>query len=299
MKSRKGIVISIENRNVSIITQDGEFTSVCIDKKKTTPSVGEEYEGILAKNSIFNNDFSKYIAACLIFLIILSGGSAYAYYMPVSTVVLNTDNPNVELKLNRWGKVIDAKALNKDGDKILKEINIKNNSVNKALIAILEKGKKDKFLNEDYMKGIKTITLDIKGKKDVNLSEFKKEIDKGKLNLVIDRNGTTIFNKTNSDKNYNDADKKTKEPIKSNEKSSVNNGLIDNKNDVNNNEETIQRNSVDEKSTEENDKSKKLNGNSNIKEDEKKPADAENANSNKEDKIKKNESKKDKNLEKE
>ncbi len=298
MKSRRGIIVSIEGKVASIITSDGEFLNVYVDKKKQNPNVGEEYEGVLSKDGIINNRFFKYIAACLIFFIVLSGGSVYAYYTPVSTVVIDT-NPIVELKLNRWDRVIEVKALNEDGIKILKKINIKNDSVDKALITILERSEKDKFINQDYIKENKIITLDIKGKKDVSLSEFKKEIDKGKLNLVIDRNGATIFNKTNSTENYNSVDKKAKESIKSNEKSNVNNGLIDNKNDVNNNEKTIQSNSVDEKVTEENDKSKKSNGNSNIKEDEKKPANAKNPNSNKEGKIKKNESKKDKNVEKE
>ncbi|WP_423200882.1 anti-sigma-I factor RsgI family protein [Clostridium carboxidivorans] len=193
------MVISVEKKFVSILTCDGEFLNVYVDNERNIPNIGEEYEGLLTKKGTISSNLFKYAAACLIFFMILSGGSAYAYYTPVSTIVVNI-NPSLEMKLNRWDRVIDVKPLNEDGVKLLKEINIKNDVVDKALMEILERSEKDKFINEDYTKENKIVTLNIEGKKDVDLSGFKKEIDKEKLNLRIDKNGTVIFNKTNSDK---------------------------------------------------------------------------------------------------
>lgn len=274
MESKKGIVISVEKKFVSILTCDGEFLNVYVDKERNIPNIGEEYEGLLTKKGTFNSNLFKYVAACLIFFMILSGGSAYAYYTPVSTIVVNI-NPSLEMKLNWWDRVIDVKPLNEDGVKLLKEINIKNDVADKALMEILERSEKDKFINEDYIKENKIVTLNIEGKKDVDLSGFKKDIDKEKLNLRIDKNGTVIFNKTNSGKNYNVEDKKVKEPIKSGEKGNMNNNLINSESTVNN-DKNIKDSGTSEKNIEGNNKDvpnkdnlKKSNGNTNVKENQK------------------------------
>ncbi|AKN30661.1 hypothetical protein Ccar_07385 [Clostridium carboxidivorans P7] len=272
MESKKGIVISVEKKFVSILTCDGEFLNVYVDNERNIPNIGEEYEGLLTKKGTISSNLFKYAAACLIFFMILSGGSAYAYYTPVSTIVVNI-NPSLEMKLNRWDRVIDVKPLNEDGVKLLKEINIKNDVVDKALMEILERSEKDKFINEDYTKENKIVTLNIEGKKDVDLSGFKKEIDKEKLNLRIDKNGTVIFNKTNSDKNYNAEDKKVKEP--GNGEDTTNNNLINSESTVNN-DKNIKDSGTGEKNIEGNNKAvpnkdnlKKSNENTNVKENEK------------------------------
>ncbi|AKA68589.1 anti-sigma-I factor RsgI family protein [Clostridium scatologenes] len=272
MESKKGIVISVEKKFVSILTCDGEFLNVYIDKERNIPNIGEEYEGLFTKKGTLSSNLFKYVAACLIFFMILSGGSAYAYYTPVSTIVVNI-TASLEMKLNRWDRVIDVKALNEDGVKLLKEINIKNNVADKALMEILERSEKDKFINEEYTKENKIVTLNIEGKKDVDLSGFKKEIDKEKLNLRIDKNGTVIFNKTNSDKNYNTEDKNVKEP--SNGEGNTNNNLINSESTVNN-DKNIKDSDTNKKNIEGNNKAvpnkdnlKKSNENTNVKENEK------------------------------
>ena len=46
--------------------------------------------------------------------IFISSAFAYAYYTPVTTVVLSI-NPSISIEANRWNKIISSKALNSDG----------------------------------------------------------------------------------------------------------------------------------------------------------------------------------------
>ncbi|KAJ53094.1 hypothetical protein CTM_04565, partial [Clostridium tetanomorphum DSM 665] len=126
---------------------------------------------------------------------------AYAYFKPVSTIVL-TINPSIELKVNRFNKVLKVVGLNNDGKKIINEVNIKNKSIDDALNNILKQAKEDKFINDSYIKADKTVSLDIQGR-NVNITSFKENIIKDKINMDVKVNGEIKehLNNNNSNKN--------------------------------------------------------------------------------------------------
>jgi hypothetical protein len=205
VNTRSGLVMKIEHSTVYLMTADGEFVKVRLDKKESLPIIGSEYCGKVIKNTFIKSNIIKYASvACLMLFTLLSGGGAYAYYKPVSTVTISI-NPVIELKSNVWKKVISANPLNGDGKRILQEISLKNKTVEDALILVLAQAKKDKFINENYNKNNKTVEISIKGK-ELSLSSFEKKINEDALSVKIDNNGTIIYNKNSKNESGSSSD---------------------------------------------------------------------------------------------
>lgn len=192
--------MNIEKNSAYIMTSNGEFFKIKIDKNKPIPVIGSEYTGEVFKNSSAHISKFKYaIAACLLFFILSLGGGAYAYYTPVSTVTINI-NPSIEFKLNRWNKVVSSHALNSDGEKILAQLETQNKSIDTTLMMVINQAKTDKYINENYINTDKTIVINIVGK-EVNLPNLENQLSKDNLNVKIDNNGSTVFNKKNKESN--------------------------------------------------------------------------------------------------
>lgn len=176
MLDKTGIVMEIKNKKARILTPSGEFVEVKING--STPTIGSVYTG----TQIRKIPFYKYAAAAACLIISIStGGAAYAYYTPTASITLNTD---LELKLNRWNKIIKALPLNENGKELLSSMNLENRDVNDGLGLIMEKSEQN---------GLE-ISLDITSKEDklVDLSKFKDSSKKKKLDVKIN------YNKSNS-----------------------------------------------------------------------------------------------------
>ncbi|MFL0194007.1 hypothetical protein ACJDU8_00150 [Clostridium sp. WILCCON 0269] len=197
MGKKEGIVVSINGKYANLLTSCGEFIKVNCNGKR--PNIGEKFKG----DEVFHNFFylnGKAItaAACIMFILFVGAGTK-AYYSPVATVLVDI-NPHIELKVNFLDKIIFCKALNNDGGKILSHIKINNVNINNGLEMIIDESKKDKFINEDYVK-TKTISINITGK-NIDVSEFKSNAAASNLNVKIQSNGNVILNK-NLNKNSN------------------------------------------------------------------------------------------------
>jgi len=185
--TKTGVVLQVEKNKAILMTASGEFIKVKIAAK--APKLGETYTGKIHKE----NNLFKYAAAvaCLLFMF-LSGGGAYAYYSPVTTVQVSI-NPSLELKLNRFNKIIKYSPLNKDGEVLLSHLSIKNVNIDDGLNQIVEEAKKEHFINDNYIKTEKIISINItSGNKDksLKLSKFQKYMADQKLNLNLNNNGT-------------------------------------------------------------------------------------------------------------
>lgn len=245
MNIKNGLVMEIKENAAYIMTPDGEFLKIKIDKSKALPVVGGEYNGkVYSTPFIYIKKFKYITAACLIFFVLSLGGEAYAYYTPVSTVTISI-NPSIEFKLNRWNRVLSSQALNSDGEKILKEIKTKNTQIDDALVMVVNQAKEDKYINDNYINADKTIAVNITGK-EIDLPSLEKKLSENNLNAKIDNNGTTVFNKTNkstnniSPKNNNsninksNSDKNKSSTDKNNSNSNKNYKASDNANDIKN-----------------------------------------------------------------
>ena len=179
---KTGIVISIMNKKVGIMTSGGEF--VYIKTKKVVPNVGEIYSGELYKKNLFLHKYA--ITAASLMFVLISSVSAYAYYTPVTTIVVSI-NPSVSLEANRWNKIISSKALNSDGSLLLSNIKLKNKSIDVGLELLVNEAKTEHFIDDEYINDEKIISVDIKSDKDgvIDISKFKGAIDDNNLNIKI------------------------------------------------------------------------------------------------------------------
>ena len=179
---KSGIVMCIMNKKAGIMTSGGEF--VYIKTSKTLPKVGEIHTGQLCNKNLFLYKYA--ITAALLMFVIVSSASAYAYYAPVTTIVLNI-NPSVSLKANRWNKIISSKALNSEGSLLLNNIKLKNKSIDAGLELIVKEAKAENFINDKFVNDKKVISVDIKSNKNnsIDISNFRKMIVSNKLNYII------------------------------------------------------------------------------------------------------------------
>jgi len=166
MISKTGIVLEIKDRKACIMTPSGEFAEVKI--LGDSPAIGSTYTGAIEqKLPLF-----KYIAAAACFILFITTGStAYAYYTPVASVVVDL-NPSLELKINKWNRIIKAAALNEDGEKMLDSLSIKNKTIDDGLSMIVEEAENENFINPS-------------NKADINVSLSIKTLDKASKDREI------------------------------------------------------------------------------------------------------------------
>lgn len=235
--------MEIKNKSAYILTPDGEFVKVKI--KGTVPSIGGTYSG-QPSNKIPLSRYAS-IAACFI-LFFSFGGAAYAYYTPVASLVLKMD-PSIELKINRWNKIIETLPLNDDGKTILDSVDLKNKSVNEGLNMILDEATKENLIKPEP-ENDKKISLDVNSDKalDLNINEFENKVKDKNLQLEVKYPETVTSNDTkdnntkdtltkpeeNTDKNKS---KNTDNQNNSNSKNNQNGNKANNKN-LNNSEKS-------------------------------------------------------------
>lgn len=219
MSKREGIVVSVSGKYANLLTPSGEFIKVNCKNRK--PNIGEKFQGYQVNNNIFHFNARGLAAAACIMFILTIGGGVKAYYSPVATVLVSI-NPHIELKVNYFNKIISSKALNDDGRKILSEVKIKDVNINEGLQIIIDQSKKDKFIDDNYIK-TKTVSVDIDGKK-INISKFKSNIQASNLSIKIQSNGNVILDKNLNNKSSENANyqKPAGNNTESNENSSVN-----------------------------------------------------------------------------
>lgn len=235
--NRTGIVLQLEKNKAILMTSSGEFAKVKIPGK--APNIGETYTGKIYKE----NNLIKYATAiaCLLF-VFLTGGGAYAYYSPVTTVQVSI-NPSLELKLNRLNRIIKYSPLNKDGEVLLTHLNIKNSNIDDGLNQIVEEAKKEKFINENYIKAEKFISVSIASgdkSKSLKLAKFEKYMTDNKLNLNLNNNGKE------TKLEHGEVVKETKKEVPSHNQTEItpsNSNTINNGNEKKNDDSNIPNNS--------------------------------------------------------
>lgn len=175
MSNKKGIVMETTNKAVYVLSSNGEFYKLKL--KGTQPNIGEEYFGEEINEMGLFNHFNKVAVAASLSFAIFSSTAAYAYYKPVSTVLL-TGSSAIELKSNRFNRVISAKSLNDSGKNIMSKVTVNNKSVDDALVDIL---------NELPKNNAESIDLKVTGKS-IKVDKFKSSIMNNKLNVKLIQN---------------------------------------------------------------------------------------------------------------
>ena len=104
----------------------------------------------MKKSSFFYSRYIRYaaaFAACLIFFLCTVGGSSI-YRTPVSYISIDI-NPSIELSLNRFDRIVDAKGYNKDGTALLDNLDLENKYYTDGVEILLADGTFKQYLQKD------------------------------------------------------------------------------------------------------------------------------------------------------
>ena len=115
----RAVVTQIQGKFAAILSEDGRIEKIT-NKNYVIGQVIEMKENVKAKKHI-----AAWVASAAAIVLVALGGTAYAYYSPYYYVSLDV-NPSIEYTLNRFDRVLTAKAVNEDGTEILKEVDLKN-----------------------------------------------------------------------------------------------------------------------------------------------------------------------------
>lgn len=156
-KMNKGIVMEIQPRKIIVMTREGAFESIPRSGRHCV--VGEEIEYRNAATVPHMWRYASAAAAVILFIVTLSlwgplgslggpgGAKAVAAYVSVDI------NPSIELAIDEDEIVLEAKGLNRDGQRVLAEVEYEGRSVEEVATLLLEEadeqGYLDRYLAED------------------------------------------------------------------------------------------------------------------------------------------------------
>ncbi|MGH4140189.1 anti-sigma-I factor RsgI family protein [Clostridium sp.] len=150
------------------------------------------------------------VTAASLMFICISSIVAYAYYTPVTTLVLSI-NPSISIEASRWNKIIGSKALDSDGSLILNNIVLTNKSIDNGLELLVKEAKAENFINDKYINDKKIISIHIKSNKNISIEEKPSIVKEGnKDNNNNDHSSNYESQKTKNNslnkflKNFND-----------------------------------------------------------------------------------------------
>ncbi|MBK5481427.1 anti-sigma factor domain-containing protein [Peribacillus sp. TH16] len=179
---KKGVILSINKRFVTLLTPEGEFLKT--KRQERTYEVGEEITfspfkpKVTLSFSSFHLSFKKkamlsVTAALLILFSILPSYSSehVSAYMTIDV------NPSIELELNDQLEVLKLTGLNEDGKLVINKLtNWKGKEIKTVTNRIVETTKKLGYLKGNKQIVVSTTLLDKDKKLDKNLKEEIKEI---------------------------------------------------------------------------------------------------------------------------
>lgn len=191
MKKATGVVIKVYDKYVCVRTVNGDLINVKL--KDYTPNTGDIYTGIIYNNSILTA--GGILIACII-VVILLGQNIYYYFTPSATVIVDIP-PTIQLKVNKWDKIIDVKTFKLSAQKLVKPIKLKNTSINKGLETIITEAKNQKAINDIHIKDKQPITIYISNKDNriIDLVEFDNYMKHQELEYQVNNNGTGTLKK--------------------------------------------------------------------------------------------------------
>ncbi|MBP1762096.1 MAG: hypothetical protein H6Q64_1638 [Firmicutes bacterium] len=164
MKTKKGIVVEADKNKAVILLPGGEYRKV---------RTGGNYleEGDLYEYN--STPVVRYAVAAVLLLAIIVGGIDYNSVKAYAS--LGTD---LELGINRWGRVVSVQAKSIEGQQILDNVQVKNDKLEIAVEKITRQAMKEENKNpQEIRQNLKT---KVNAKDNQKLEEnIKKNVNKG------------------------------------------------------------------------------------------------------------------------
>jgi len=126
----KAVIVEIKDSLVAVLTDDGRIISV----KNNNYEIGQVIQMSTPKIR-FTRKITAFAASAAA-LVVLGVGS-WAYASPYTYVSLDV-NPSIEYTVNRFDRVLRVKAVNDDGEEILKKISLDNLDNKTIQVALAE-----------------------------------------------------------------------------------------------------------------------------------------------------------------
>lgn len=141
----KVVIVEIKNSFAAALSEDGRVLKI----KNKNYAIGQE---IIFKN---NNNYIK-LAASIAASLVLFVTPAWAYLTPYSYVSLDI-NPSFEFLINRFDRVLEVRAVNDDGEKVVDKISIaglKNKEIKDAVKSVIVELKEQGYIIEGKEGGV-------------------------------------------------------------------------------------------------------------------------------------------------
>lgn len=177
-----GIVLKKRSKKCYVLTQYGDFMLLYSPEDE---SVGEICTGSARKE----RDFFTIPMRLIFIVIVLVAAVGFYSYTHVDRTVVIKGGFYVELDVNRWNRIINVTGLNTNGNEIKQSVKLFNNSLDSAIVSLLDAGIKDKYISENNQVNV-FITSD--SKNSLSLESTKKYITSKKLKVVINNDGNDI-----------------------------------------------------------------------------------------------------------
>lgn len=137
----KAVVVGKKDGKAIVVDTKGRFHEI---KDSNDLIIGQEYErGMVWK--IHKRLIAAGVSLAMVFTL---GTTGYAYTVPVDYVTLDI-NPSVELGVNMFGTVVDINNFNEDGTDLTENLDLKGDTVDKALTELVKKATDKGYLTEE------------------------------------------------------------------------------------------------------------------------------------------------------
>ena len=139
----KAVIVEAKGKYAVALNKNGEFIKL---KNKSNYKLG--YEVDISSTVSFNSHaFMKVASIAAAFILVVGlGFGGYAYASPYSYIDVDI-NPSIEITSNIFNRIIDIKALNKEGEKLIASGNYKNKSISDGIGKLLKSA-----LDNGYLK---------------------------------------------------------------------------------------------------------------------------------------------------
>ncbi|KOA18999.1 hypothetical protein CLHOM_27390 [Clostridium homopropionicum DSM 5847] len=192
MKRKTGVVVKVAKEYICVRTVKGEFYN--LKPQENTPKIGDIYSSILATPKRLA--VRRIIILSLITVLILVSMNIYRYFSSSASVVVSIP-PTIQLKINKWNKVISVTPTSTPGRNLVERLDLKGASLEKAIQLILEEAKNKNIINKNYIEGEGSLTIYITNKtkkqQDMNLTNLKNYLKDRKIKYLINNDGQDMI----------------------------------------------------------------------------------------------------------
>lgn len=137
----RNVVVQVQGKYAVLMNDMGDFVKI----KNKDYKVGQRVEAGCVKKTA---GVMRLLTAAAAVVVMLFGGGAYAYYTPYSYITVDI-NPSIELEVNIFNRIIDAKAMNDDAKPILDDIQLSGCDINTAAERIVGELMKKGYLTQE------------------------------------------------------------------------------------------------------------------------------------------------------